>query len=285
MQIQTGHRPGRNVGAIDFSGIEVVREFATSKDGIKVPMNIIRRKKTKLDGQNPVLLYGYGGYSINMTPNFSAARSVWLEHGGIYVVANLRGGGEFGEEWHKTGNLTKKQNVFDDFAACAGYLIHAGYTRPGQTRRRGRQQRRPADGRVPHPASGAGPRRGVARGHLRFPAHGTGTQRRLQRHRIRQRKKPRSNLRRCYVIPRIIMLLTAPEYPAVLLMTGDHDGRVNPYNSRKFAARLQAANKSKNPILLRTTADAGHGIGSSLDERIAQEADAYAFLFDQLGMK
>ena len=116
----------------DFSDMEVVREFTTSKDGTRIPMNIIRRKGIKLDGSNPTLLYAYGGYGISLSPSFSVGRRIWFDQGGVYVVANIRGGGEFGEEWHKAGNLAKKQNVFDDFAACAKYLIEAGYTRRGK---------------------------------------------------------------------------------------------------------------------------------------------------------
>src|SRR6185437_14600716 len=114
----------------DFSDMEVVREFATSKDGTKIPMNIIRKKGIKLDGNNPTLLYGYGGYGISLAPNFNVARRVWFDQGGVYVVANLRGGGEFGESWHRAGNLTHKQHVFDDFIACAQHLIQARYTDP-----------------------------------------------------------------------------------------------------------------------------------------------------------
>src|SRR4029077_10664631 len=115
---------------ISFADAEVVREFATSKDGTKVPVNIIRKKGTKLDGGNPTLLYGYGGYGISMQPNFDFTRRLWFDRGGVFVVANIRGGGEFGEEWHKAGNLTKKQNVFDDFAASAEYLVQQKWTRP-----------------------------------------------------------------------------------------------------------------------------------------------------------
>ena len=119
-----------NNSPVSFADIEVSREMATSKDGTKVPLNIIRKKGTKLDGNNPTLLYGYGGYSLSMQPNFDFVRRLWFDHGGVYVVANIRGGGEFGEEWHKAGNLTKKQNVFDDFAASAEYLINEKWTRP-----------------------------------------------------------------------------------------------------------------------------------------------------------
>ena len=115
---------------VDFSDIEAVRDFATSKDGTKVPLNILKRKGTKLDGNNPTLLYGYGGYSISMVPRFDFTQRLWFDRGGVYVVANLRGGGEFGEDWHQGGNLLKKQNVFDDFAAAAEYLIKVGYTKP-----------------------------------------------------------------------------------------------------------------------------------------------------------
>ena len=114
----------------DFSDCEVVREFAVSKDGTGVPLNIIRRKGISLDGTNPTLLYGYGGYGISLSPSFRASREVWLDRGGVFAIANLRGGGEFGEDWHKAGNLTNKQNVFDDFIACARHLIERGYTNP-----------------------------------------------------------------------------------------------------------------------------------------------------------
>ena len=138
---------------VSFADIEVTREFATSKDGTKVPLNIMRRKGTKLDGNNPTLLYGYGGYGISMSPTFDFTRRLWFDRGGIYVVANIRGGGEFGEEWHKAGNLTNKQNVFDDFAAAAQYLIEKKYTNSGQAGADGWKQRRPADGRAHHAAS------------------------------------------------------------------------------------------------------------------------------------
>ena len=120
----------RTTSPVSFADIEVTREFATSKDGTKIPLNIIFRRGMKRDGQNPTLLYGYGGYGISMSPNFEFTRRLWFDHGGVYVVANIRGGGEFGEDWHKAGNLTKKQNVFDDFAGAAEYLIKEKYTHP-----------------------------------------------------------------------------------------------------------------------------------------------------------
>lgn len=268
----------------DFSDMEVVREFATSKDGTKVPMNIIRRKGTKLDGNNPTLLYGYGGYGISLSPSFNIARRVWFDQGGVYVVANLRGGGEFGEEWHKAGNLTKKQNVFDDFAACAEYLIKAGYTRRDKLAVEG--------------ASNGGLLMGA------FLTQHPGTVRAVVSHvgiydSLRTELEPngefnitefgtvknRDQFEALYAYSPYHHVVDGTRYPAVMMLTGDNDGRVNPFHSRKMIARLQAANKSKFPILLRTTSTAGHGIGTALDERIAEEADVYAFLFDQLGMK
>jgi prolyl oligopeptidase len=268
----------------DFSDMEVVREFATSKDGTKVPMNIIRHKGTKLNGQNPTLLYGYGGYSISMSPNFSVGRRVWFDQGGIYVVANLRGGGEFGEDWHKAGNLTRKQNVFDDFAACAEYLIKHGYTR---------REKLAVEG-----ASNGGLLMGA------FLTQHPDLVRAVVSHvgiydSLRSELEPngvfnvtefgtvkdQDQFNALYAYSPYHRVVEGTKYPAILFMTGDNDGRVNPFHSRKMTARLQAANKSRNPILLRTTATAGHGIGTGLDERIAQDADVYAFLFDQLGMK
>ena len=122
----------QSTSPVSFADIEVRREFATSKDGTKIPLNVLSRKGMKRDGNNPTLLYAYGGYGISMSPNFDFTRRLWFDRGGVYVVANIRGGGEFGEEWHKAGNLTKKQNVFDDFAAAAEYLIKENYTRPGK---------------------------------------------------------------------------------------------------------------------------------------------------------
>jgi prolyl oligopeptidase len=267
----------------DFSDMEVVREFATSKDGTKVPMNIIRRTGTKLNGTNPTLLYGYGGYGISLSPSFNIARRVWFDQGGVYVVANLRGGGEFGEEWHKAGNLTKKQNVFDDFAACAEYLIKAGYTR---------REKLAVEG-----ASNGGLLMGA------FLTQHPGMVRAVVSHvgiydSLRTELEPngdfnitefgtvknRDQFEALYAYSPYHHVVDGTRYPAVLMLTGDNDGRVNPFHSRKMIARLQAANKSKYPILLRTTSAAGHGIGTALDERIAEEADVYVFLFNQLGM-
>ena len=269
---------------VDFSDIEAVREFATSKDGTKIPLNILRRKGTKLDGTNPTLLYGYGGYSISLSPNFVFSRRLWFDRGGVYVVANLRGGGEYGEAWHAAGNLTHKQNVFDDFAASAEYLIKAGYTNPGKLAVEGGSNGGLLMGAflTQHPdlARAVVSHVGIydmlrveldPNGAFNVTEFGT--------------VKDPDQFKALYAYSPYHHVVDGTKYPAILFMTGDNDGRVNPANSRKMTARLQAANASDHPILLRTTASAGHGMGTALTERIAQEADAEAFLFDQLGMK
>jgi prolyl oligopeptidase len=268
----------------DFSDMEVVREFATSKDGTKIPMNIIRRKGTKLDHNNPTLLYGYGGYGVSLSPNFVFTRRVWFDHGGVYVIANLRGGGEFGEQWHKSGNLTKKQNVFDDFAACAEYLLKTGYTRHDKLAVEGASNGGLLMGAflTQHPDL---VRAVVARvgiyDSLRTELEPNGAFNVTEFGTV----KDQAQFRALFAYSPYHHVTNGVNYPAVMLLTGDHDGRVNPYNSRKMVARLQTANGSKHLILLRTSSKAGHGIGTALDERIAEQADIYAFLFDQLGMK
>jgi prolyl oligopeptidase len=269
----------------DFSKDEVVREMAVSLDGTQIPLNIIRRKKTKLDGRNPVLLYGYGGYGISMTPAFSAGRSLWLDRGGIYVVANLRGGGEYGEEWHQAGNLVHKQNVFDDFAACAQYLIDKKYTQPGKLAVEGGSNGGLLMGAflTQHPALAS-----VVVSHvgiydsLRTELEPNGAFNVTEFGSVQDPDQ----FKALYAYSPYHHVVDGVRYPSVLLLTGDNDGRVNPYNSRKMAARLQASDRNPFPslVLLRTTSAAGHGIGTALDERIAQEADVYAFLFDQLEM-
>lgn len=269
---------------VSFDDIEVTREFATSKDGTKVPLNIMRRKGTKLDGSNPTLLYGYGGYSISMSPTFDFTRRLWFNRGGIYVVANIRGGGEFGEEWHKAGNLTHKQNVFDDFAAAAQFLIDQKYTSPEKLALMGGSNGGLLMGALitQHPdlmravVSAVGIydmlRVELApNGAFNVTEFGT--------------VKDEAQFKALYAYSPYHHVEDGTKYPAVLMLTGANDGRVAPFHSRKMTARLQAANKSAHPILLRTTTSAGHGIGTALSERIKQQADIFAFLFDQLGMK
>jgi prolyl oligopeptidase len=272
-----------NTSPVSFADIEVTREFATSKADTEVPLNIARRKGTKPDGNNPTLLYGYGGYSISMTPSFDFTRRLWFDRGGVYVVANIRGGGEFGEDWHKAGNLTKKQNVFDDFAAAAEYLIKQKWTRPEKLALLGGSNGGLLMGAMitQHPdlmravVSAVGIydmlRVELApNGAFNVPEFGT--------------VKDPKQFKALYAYSPYHHVVDDTKYPSILMMTGANDGRVAPYHSRKMVARLDEANKSSNPILLRTSSSAGHGIGTALSERIKQLSDQYSFLFAQLDM-
>jgi len=273
----------RNTSPVSFADIEVRREFATSKDGTKIPLNILSRKGTTRDGQNPTLLYAYGGYGISMSPNFDFTRRVWFDRRGVYVVANIRGGGEFGEEWHKAGNLTKKQNVFDDFAAAAEYLIRENYTRPGKLAIQGGSNGGLLMGAMITQHSDLF--RAVVSSvgiydMLRVELAPNGAFNVTEFGTVKNAEQ----FKALYAYSPYHHVVEGTKYPAVLMMTGANDGRVAPYHSRKMTARLVAANKSENPILLRTSSGAGHGIGTALSERIKQLADIYAFLFAQLGM-
>jgi prolyl oligopeptidase len=268
---------------VSLADIDVQREFATSKDGTKIPLNILSRKGMKRDGNNATLLYSYGGYGISMSPNFDFTRRLWFDRGGVYVVANIRGGGEFGEEWHKAGNLTKKQNVFDDFAAAAEYLIKEKYTSPEKLAIQGGSNGGLLMGAMitQHPdlfravVSSVG-----IYDMLRVELAPNGAFNVTEFGTV---KNP-EQFKALYAYSPYHHVVDGTKYPAVLMMTGANDGRVAPYHSRKMTARLLGANKSENPILLRTSSSAGHGIGTALSERIKQLADIYAFLFAQLGM-
>jgi prolyl oligopeptidase len=272
-----------NTSPVSFADIEVSREMATSKDGTKIPLNIVRKKGAKQDGNNPTLLYGYGGYGLSMSPNFDFTRRLWFDKGGVYVVANVRGGGEFGEEWHKAGNLTKKQNVFDDFAAAAKFLIDQEWTRPEKLALLGGSNGGLLMGALitQHPEL----MRAVVsfvgiydmlrvelapNGAFNVTEFGT--------------VKDPDQFKALYAYSPYHHVVDGTKYPSILFMTGANDGRVAPYHSRKMVARLDEANKSANPILLRTSSSAGHGIGTALSERIKQLADEYSFLFAQLGI-
>ncbi|HLX44351.1 MAG TPA: prolyl oligopeptidase family serine peptidase [Bryobacteraceae bacterium] len=267
-----------------FSDVEVTRQVAVSKDGTHVPMSIMRRKGMKLDGSNPALLTGYGGYSISMSPNFQARRRVWMDHGGVWVVANLRGGAEFGETWHEQGRLAKKQNVFDDFIACAEYLIKSKYTSPEKLAIEGGSNggllmgaaltQRPELFRAVVSHVGIYDMLRVEtfpNGAFNVTEFGT--------------VKEQNLFQALFGYSPYHHVKDGVDYPAVLLLTGDNDGRVDPMNSRKMTARLQTATHSDRPILLRTSSGTGHGFGTALNERIEQDADVFAFLFEQLGMK
>jgi prolyl oligopeptidase len=273
----------RETGAADFSDTEVVREFAVSRDGTKVPLNIIRRKGTRLDGANPVLLTAYGGYGISLGPYYDAGIRPYLDRGAVYVVANLRGGGEYGEAWHRAGMLTRKQNVFDDFAAAAQWLIDQRYTTPAKLAIEG--------------GSNGGLLMGAALTQhkelfravvshvgiydmLRVELQPNGAFNVTEFGTV----KETDQFRALYAYSPYHHVEDGAQYPAILFLTGANDPRVDPSHSRKMTARLQAGG-TKPLVLLRTTSEAGHGIGTALSEQIAQQADVMAFLFDQWGIR
>jgi len=270
---------------VDFSDVEAAREWAVSKDGTKIPMTVLRRKGMKVDGTAPALLTGYGGFNISLAPSFDPTIRIFLDHGGVWVVANLRGGGEYGEEWHRGGNLTRKQNVFDDFAACAKHLIDAGYTKPANLAIIGGSNGGLLMGAslAQHPEMYRAVVSFVgiydmlrieaitANAVFNIPEFGS--------------VKDAEQFKALYAYSPYQHVVDGTEYPAVLFLTGANDPRVNPANSRKMTARLQAATNSKRPVLLRTSSTTGHGIDSSLDEQVEEGADVWTFLFDQLGLR
>jgi prolyl oligopeptidase len=269
---------------VKFDDIEVVRVYATSRDGTRVPVNIARKKGVRMDGNNPTLLYGYGGYGASQTPGFlGGSRRAWFDAGGVYAVANVRGGGEYGEEWHRQGMLTRKQNVFDDFVAAAELLVREKYTRPERLAIQGGSN----GGLLVGAAMTQRPdlfRAVVAQVAVldsirieldpngEFNITEFGTVKDPDQFKAIRAYSPYHNVR------------DGAKYPAVFMSTGENDGRVNPANSRKMTARLQAATESGRPVFLVTTDVAGHGIGSPLSVQIDQTADYLAFLIDQLGM-
>jgi len=268
---------------VSYADCDVVREFAVSKDGTRVPVNIVMKKGTKLDGSNPVMLTGYGGYGVSLTPFFSEPRRVWLDAGGVYAVANLRGGGEYGEAWHLAGNLTKKQNVFDDMIAVAQHLIARGYTRPERLGAIGGSNggllmgamlvQRPELFRAIVSQVGIYDMLRVEltpNGAFNVTEFGT--------------VKDKAQFDALYAYSPYHHVKDGTAYPSVMLTSGENDGRVDPYNSRKMAARLQAASSSGRPILLRASSDVGHGMGSPLGAVIDEATDSYAFVMSELGM-
>ena len=273
----------QTVSPAEFSDVEVIREFATSRDGTRVPMSIIRRKGTVLNGNNPTVLYGYGGYGSTQRPTYDRNISLWLDNGGVYVRTNLRGGGEFGEDWHKAGNLTNKQNVFDDFAACAQYLIDQKYTNPDRLAIRGGSNGGLLVGAVmmQHPDlfKAVVCEKGVLdmlrvelgpNGAFNVTEYGTVTN--PEHFRALRAYSPYNNV------------VNGTKYPDVYFTADENDYRVLSFHSKKTAAALQAA--SPNSLtLLAATKGRGHAIGSSLSDDIAVYTDVYSFLFDRLGVE
>jgi prolyl oligopeptidase len=269
--------------AFSMDDVEVVRETCKSADGTAVPLNILRKRGTALDGSHPALLHGYGGYSISLRPTLHRLTRMWIDQGGIYAEANLRGGDEFGEAWHEAGRLATKQHVFDDFYACARALVTAGYTTPERLAIQGRSNGGLLMGAalVQHPEMYRAVVSGVGiydmlrvelttNGAFNVTEFGT--------------VKDPALFRALYAYSPYHHVVDGAAYPAILLTTGANDPRVDPYNSRKMTARLQAATGSKRPILLRASADPGHGMGSPLAAVIDEATDSYAFLMTELGM-
>jgi prolyl oligopeptidase len=268
---------------VDFSDIEVVREVATAADGTRIPISVMRPRGLKLDGSHPTLLYGYGGYGISITPWYDEARRVWFDAGGVFAVAHIRGGGEFGDRWHRDGNLTKKQTVFDDFHAAMERLKELKYTSSEKLAIMGGSNggllmgamitQHPGDFRAAVAHVGIYDMLRVElsdNGQFNIEEFGTV-------------KKP-EHFRAMHAYSPYHHVKDGTAYPAVLFMTGANDPRVDPMQSRKMVARMQAATSSARPILLRTSANAGHGQGSSLSHRVESEVDEYAFLMNELGM-
>ncbi len=271
---------------VDFNSDNYITKqvWYTSKDGTKVPMFITMKKGTKRTGKNPTLLYGYGGFNISMTPGFSPSRAALLDMGGIYAVANLRGGGEFGEEWHAAGTKERKQNVFDDFIAAAEYLIKEKYTASDFLAIQGGSNgglligacmaQRPELFRVALPAVGV-------LDMLRYDKFTIGRAWSTD-YGLSEEKDGFGYL---YKFSPLHNIKKGTKYPATMVTTGDHDDRVVPAHSFKFAATLQAAQSGENPALIRIETSAGHGAGKPTDKQIQEHADIYAFMFYNMGLQ
>lgn len=268
---------------VDLSDVTVVREFATSKDGTKVPVTVLVPKGAKLDGTNPCLLTAYGGYGVSIEPGFHPASRLLFDHGFVLAVANLRGGGEYGEAWHAAGSRTKKQNVFDDFAAVMQHLADRKYTSAGKLAIEGGSNGGLLMGATltQHPDRLACVVSHVgiydmlrvelsSNGAFNIPEFGS--------------VKDETQFKALHAYSPYHRVTDGTKYPPTLLLTGANDPRVDPMQSRKFTARLQAAHPD-GVVLLRTSAGTGHGHGTGLTDRIAEATDVYAFLFRHLGVE
>ncbi|MFQ4142760.1 prolyl oligopeptidase family serine peptidase [Chlorogloeopsis sp. ULAP02] len=271
---------------VDFNpaDYETKQIFYNSKDGTQVPMFITHKKGIKLDGNNPTYLYGYGGFNASLTPAFSVSNLVWMEMGGVYAVPNIRGGGEYGEEWHQAGMKLKKQNVFDDFIAAAEWLIANGYTKPAKLAIGGGSNGGLLVGACitqrPDLFAAALPAVGVM-DMLRFPKFTIGWAW------VSEYGSPENpeEFKALYAYSPLHNLKPGTAYPATLITTADHDDRVVPAHSFKFAAALQAAHAGDAPVLIRIETKAGHGAGKPTTKMIEELADKWAFLVRTLDMK
>ena len=287
LDIKTGQSDIYQQPEVDFEpdNYESKQVFYTSKDGTKVPMIITHKKGVELDGTNPTILYGYGGFNVSLTPSFSSSRAAWLKMGGVYAVANIRGGGEYGKTWHKAGTQLQKQNVFDDFIAAAEYLIEKDYTSSEKLAVNGGSNggllvgavmtQRPELFKVALPAVGV---LDMLRYHT-FTAgagwaydYGTADQSE-EMFKYLKSYSPVHNVK------------SGVHYPATLITTGDHDDRVVPAHSFKFAAELQDKQSGNNPTLIRIETNAGHGAGTPTSKIIDQYADIFSFTLHNMGVK
>jgi prolyl oligopeptidase len=287
LDIATGESTLFNKPASTFDGSDFVSKqvFYKSKDGTQVPMIITHHKDIELNGKNPTMLYGYGGFNVSLTPSFSSTVAAWLELGGVYAVPNIRGGGEYGKAWHKAGTQMQKQNVFDDFIAAAEYLLDNNYTSSDYLALRGGSNggllvgavmtQRPELAKVALPAVGV---LDMLRYHT-FTAgagwaydYGTSEQSE-EMYKYIKAYSPVHNVK------------SGVEYPATLITTADHDDRVVPAHSFKFAAVLQEFQDGYNPVIIRIETDAGHGAGTPISKTIEQYADIYGFVLYNMGIE
>tara|TARA_B110000503_G_scaffold26173_1_gene41241 strand:- start:681 stop:2951 length:2271 start_codon:yes stop_codon:yes gene_type:complete len=272
---------------VDFNsdGYTSSQIFYTSKDGTKIPMLISHKKGLVLNGKNPTILYGYGGFNISLTPSFSLANAVWMEQGGVYAVPNLRGGGEYGKKWHDAGTQMKKQNVFDDFIAAAEYLITEKYTSSDYLAIRGGSNggllvgatmtQRPELMKVALPAVGV-------LDMLRYHTFTAGAGWAYDYGTANDSKKMFDYLKGYSPVHNVTK---GTKYPATLVTTGDHDDRVVPAHSFKFTAELQAKQAGESPVLIRIETNAGHGAGTPITKTIEQYADIFGFTLFNMGFK
>lgn len=267
----------------DPKEFETEQVFYKSKDGAKIPMFIIKHKKTKLDGNNPAVLYGYGGFNISLNPGFNPALIAFAEMGGVYAIANLRGGGEYGEEWHEAGMLDNKQNVFDDFIAAAEYLIEKKYTSAKHLAINGGSNGGLLVGAAmtqrPELFAAAIPQVGVL-DMLRFHKFTIGW---AWTSEYGSSDDP-EQFKTLYAYSPLHNLKKGVEYPATMIMTSDHDDRVVPAHSFKYAATLQEKYSGERPMLIRIETDAGHGAGTPTSKILEAYADKFAFVFNAAGV-
>ena len=275
------YQPAVAFNADDYQSTQV---FYASKDGTQVPMIITHKKGLVLNGNNPTLLYGYGGFNISLTPSFSVSNLVWMEMGGVYAVPNLRGGGEYGKAWHDAGTQLKKQNVFDDFIAAGEYLIANHYTSSEKLAVSGRSNGGLLVGAVmtqrPDLMKVALPGVGVL-DMLRYHTFTAGAGWAYDYGTAEQSEEMFNYLREYSPVHNV---KAGVKYPATMITTGDHDDRVVPAHSFKFAAELQNKSAPGNPLLIRIETNAGHGAGTPISKLIDQVSDIHAFTLFNMGI-